>query len=263
MSVESPGRAPGGPGSPPTVGGRPTRRRSPGALERALREASYEVLPLRGAEDSVVEHVPRTVPLTVTVTEAKGLTPTIELAERLRRHGFVATPHLAARLVRDRAHLADIVARLRAAGVDSVFVIGGDAAEPAGRFPDALSLLEELETVGHHFQDVGIGGYPEGHGHISAELIERALERKTPHRAQPGGASTSSRSTRWRGPRRGGRSGWLGCPTRTRGSGVRRRRRGDGTTGEDGSARARGGVRKAFRSSPRRRAAATRPATPC
>lgn len=181
MSVESPGRAPGGTGSPPTVGGRPTWRRSPGALERALREASYEVLPLRGAEDSVVEHVPRTVPLTVTVTEAKGLTPTIELAERLWGHGFIATPHLAARLIRDRAHLADIVARLRTAGVDSVFVIGGDAAEPAGRFPDALSLLEELETVGHHFRDVGIGGYPEGHGHISAELIERALERKAPH----------------------------------------------------------------------------------
>jgi methylenetetrahydrofolate reductase (NADPH) len=181
VSVESPGRAPRGPGSPPTVEGRPTRRRSRGALERALRAASYEVLPLRGAEDSVVEHVPRTVPLTVTVTEAKGLTPTIELAERLSGHGFVATPHLAARLVQDRAHLADIVARLRTTGVRSVFVIGGDAAQPAGRFPDACSLLESLETIGHHFEDVGIGGYPEGHGHISAELIEHALERKAPH----------------------------------------------------------------------------------
>jgi methylenetetrahydrofolate reductase (NADPH) len=181
VSVESPGRAPGGTGSPPTVGGRPTRRRSPGALERALREASYEVLPLRGAEDSVVEHVPRTVPLTVTVTEAKGLTPTLELAERLSRHGFRVTPHLAARLVHDPAHLADVVARLDAADVDGVFVIGGDAAEPAGAFPDALALLEGLETVGHRFRHVGIGGYPEGHGHISAELIEQALERKAPH----------------------------------------------------------------------------------
>src|SRR3712207_6812554 len=162
-------------GTPRTVDGRPPWRRSRVALDRALRDASYEVLPLRDTEESVVEHVPRTVPLTVTVTEAKGLTPTLELAERLSGHGFVATPHLAARLVRDRAHLGDIVARLHAAGVNSVFVIGGDAAEPAGRFPDAFSLLEELETVGHHFRDVGIGGYPEGHGHIRAELIERAL----------------------------------------------------------------------------------------
>jgi methylenetetrahydrofolate reductase (NADPH) len=150
-------------------------------VENALRNASYEILPLRNAEQAVVEHVPRDVPLTVTTTEAKGLTPTIELAERLSGHGFAATPHLAARLVRDRAQLADVVARLRAADVSSVFVIGGDAPEPAGTFPDALSLLEELEVGGHHFRHVGIGGYPEGHGHISAELIERALERKAPH----------------------------------------------------------------------------------
>ncbi|MGY1593636.1 methylenetetrahydrofolate reductase [Geodermatophilus sp. SYSU D00708] len=161
--------------------GRPARGRARAALARALREASYEVLPLRGAEESVVEHVPRTVPLTVTVTEAKGLTPTLELAERLSRQGFAVSPHLAARLVRDAAHLTDLVARLRDAGVDGVFVVGGDAAEPAGSFPDALSLLEELETAGRPFRHVGIGGYPEGHGHISAELIERALERKAPH----------------------------------------------------------------------------------
>jgi len=129
----------------------------------------------------VVEHVPRDVPLTITTTEAKGLTPTIELAERLSRHGFDATPHLAARLVRDHAHLSDLAARLRAAGVDSVFVVGGDAAEPAGTFPDALSLLAALEAGGHSFRRVGIGGYPEGHGSISTELIERALERKAPY----------------------------------------------------------------------------------
>ncbi len=183
MSAEGPGLAcaPPGSGRPGSVDGRPTRRRSRDALGQALRDVSYEVLPLRGAEDSVVEHVPRAVPLTVTVTAAKGLTPTIELAERLSEHGFSATPHLAARLVRDQAHLSDVVARLHAAGIDGVFVIGGDAAEPAGRFPDALSLLEGLEAGGHHFRHVGIGGYPEGHGHISSELIERALEQKAPH----------------------------------------------------------------------------------
>ena len=164
-----------------SVDDRQVRGRSRDELRGALRGASYEVLPLRTAEEAVVGHVPRDVPLTITTTEAKGLTPTIELAERLSGHGFDATPHLAARLVRDESHLTDIVARLRAAGVHGVFVIGGDAAEPAGPFPDAFSLLEKLETIGHHFRHVGIGGYPEGHGHISAQLIERALERKAPH----------------------------------------------------------------------------------
>jgi len=154
------------------------------ALQRALREVSYEVLPLRGAEESIVNHVPRSLPLTVTATQAKGLERTVELAERLSRHGFDAAPHLAARLVRDKAHLADIVARLRAADVGSVFVVAGDAAEPAGTFGDALSLLEALDETGHASLRVGIGGYPEGHGHISAELIERALEHKAPHATQ-------------------------------------------------------------------------------
>ncbi len=169
-------------GSPDAAGGRRGWRRPWSAvLESALRGASYEVLPLRGAEEAVVEHVPREVPLTVTTTEAKGLTRTLELAERLRGHGFDATPHLAARQVRDGAHLTDLVARLRAAGVDSVFVIGGDAAEPAGPFPDALALLEALRAGGHSFARVGIGGHPEGHGHVPDELVERALEQKAPH----------------------------------------------------------------------------------
>lgn len=122
--------------------------------------------------------------LTVTTTEVRGLRPTLDLAERLSRHGYTAAPHLAARLVRDDAHLTDIVAQLREAGIDSTFVIGGDAAEPAGTFPDALTLLERLDEIGHPFRSIGIGGYPEGHGHISDELIEQALERKAPRATQ-------------------------------------------------------------------------------
>lgn len=154
------------------------------ALVRALRNASYEILPFKKTEASVLEHVPLDVALTVTTTEAKGLGPTIDLAVRLSRHGYTAAPHLAARLVRDDAHLTDIVAQLREAGVQSVFVIGGDAAEPAGAFPDALSLLRCLDEIGHPFSSVGIGGYPEGHGHIPADLIEKALEQKAPHATQ-------------------------------------------------------------------------------
>jgi ferritin-like metal-binding protein YciE len=125
------------------------------------------------AEPAVLEHVPLDVALTVPPTEAKGLGPTLDLAERLARHGYTTAPHLAARLVRDDAHLTDIVAQLREAGVQSVFVIGGDAAEPAGTFPDALRLLQRLDEIGHPFSTVGIGGYPEGHGHIPADLIDR------------------------------------------------------------------------------------------
>ena len=65
MSGDGPGLAcaPRGPRSSSRPAGRPSRRQSwAAATEKALREASYEVLPLRNAEQAVVEHVPQDVP---------------------------------------------------------------------------------------------------------------------------------------------------------------------------------------------------------
>jgi methylenetetrahydrofolate reductase (NADPH) len=150
-------------------------------LARALRNVSYEVLPLKRTEETVLAHVPRDVPLTVATTHADGPEPAVDLAARLVGDGYSVAPHLAARQIRDGAHLSDLVARLRDAGVDSVFVIGGDAPEPAGPFGDALELLEALDDIGHPFQRIGIAGYPEGHALIERDLLEKALVRKAPY----------------------------------------------------------------------------------
>jgi methylenetetrahydrofolate reductase (NADPH) len=150
-------------------------------LARALRNVSYEVIPLKRTEETVLAHVPRDVPLTVATTHADGPEPAVDLAARLAGDGYSVAPHLAARQIRDGAHLSDLVARLRDAGVDSAFVIGGDAPEPAGRFGDALALLEALDDIGHPFQRIGIAGYPEGHALIERDLLEKALIRKTPY----------------------------------------------------------------------------------
>ena len=71
----------------------------------------------------------------------------LDLAERLTGHGYVAVPHLAARMVRDKAELAEIVDRLAGKGITRVFVPGGDA-DPPGAYPDALFLVarEELSA---------------------------------------------------------------------------------------------------------------------
>jgi len=150
-------------------------------LGRLLRNTSYEVMPFKGTEEAVLAHVPTSVPLTVTATEAKGIGVTLNLAGRLAAHGYRVAPHLPARIVSDDTHLAEVVARLREASIRSVFVIGGDAPHPAGKFPDALSLLQSLERMGRPFDDVGIGGYPEGHGDIPDETIELALKQKAPY----------------------------------------------------------------------------------
>lgn len=155
-------------------------RRLRPALVDLVRDIGYEVMPLENTEADVVENVPTTVPLTVTVTEARGIDTTLDLTERLSRHGYTVSPHLPARQFVDDEHVADVAARLREARVRSVFVVGGDAPKPAGEFHDAYSLLRALEEVGHPFEEVGVSGYPEGHAAIPQEALDLALKQKAP-----------------------------------------------------------------------------------
>ncbi|MGP3953080.1 hypothetical protein [Streptomyces sp. 7N604] len=91
-----------------------------GGLPELLRRVRYEVLPTRSAEDKVVGCVLADVPVAVTASPARGLGPTLDLAVALAGHGYRVVPHLPARQLVDDAHLADVVDRLLAAGIDDV-----------------------------------------------------------------------------------------------------------------------------------------------
>ena len=140
-----------------------------------LENPRFEVFPARGVEDAVAEWIPAGMTVTVTASPAKGLDATLEMTELLAGRGYHVVPHLSARLVRDGAHLADIVARLTACGVDDVFVPAGDADPPAGRFDSALSLLERLAEMGGPFARTGITGYPETHPRIGDDITIQAM----------------------------------------------------------------------------------------
>ena len=148
-----------------------------------LRAPRYEVFPGAGTEQAVLEWVPRELTVTVTASPARGLEPTLDLATSLAGHGYTAVPHVTARLVRDDAHLADIVARLTAAGISDIFVPGGDADPPAGRFHSALELLEQLAEMGRPFARVGITGYPESHPKIGDDITIQSMWDKRRHAA--------------------------------------------------------------------------------
>ena len=147
-------------------------------LVELLARPRYEVIPLGGAEDAVLEHVPTHVKVTVTTSPKKGLEPTLELAERIAGRGYDVVPHLAARHVRDRTHLAELVDRLRKAGASDVLVMAGDAEEPAGEFDGSLPLLRALAELGQPFRDVGITGYPESHAFITDDETIRSMFEK-------------------------------------------------------------------------------------
>jgi methylenetetrahydrofolate reductase (NADPH) len=136
------------------------------------------VIPLAGTEGAVLEHVPLEVTMTVTTSPRKGLEPTLVLAERLAGHGYEVVPHLAARHVRDRSHLSEVVERMRAAGATDVLVMSGDASEPEGEFDGALPLLRALGELGRPFADVGITGYPESHAFITDAATIKAMFEK-------------------------------------------------------------------------------------
>lgn len=151
------------------------------AAERLLRNARYEVLPTKTIEEQVLAAVPKDVGLTVTASPAKGIEPTVDLAVRFAGHGYRVVPHLSARLIRDGSHLADLVARCRAAGIDAVFVPAGDADPPAGEYDAALPALAELGRLGSPFSTVGITGYPESHPAIDDDVTVQAMWDKRSH----------------------------------------------------------------------------------
>ena len=159
---------------------KPSARTSTLALARVLENARYEVLPTATTEEKVLTHLPRDRVVTITASPSKGLEATIDLAERLAGHGYTAVPHLAARMITGRTELAELCERLTGKGINRVFVPGGDA-EPAGDYPDALSLLEDLTVLGRPFAQVGITGYPESHPTINDDLTVQAMWDKRRH----------------------------------------------------------------------------------
>ena len=149
------------------------------ALIGFLERPRFEILPLPGVEERVLAHLQRTVKVTVTASPKLGLDATLGVAERLAQHGYTVVPHLSARLVRDEAHLRDLLHRLRAAGVRELFVPAGDAPRP-GRFQSASELLPAMGDLRAGFVEIGITGYPETHHLISDEATIEAMFEKAP-----------------------------------------------------------------------------------
>jgi methylenetetrahydrofolate reductase (NADPH) len=138
----------------------------------------FEILPVgRGEHDA--EQLRTPVHLTVTCSPKHGPDQTVEAAKRLTALGHTVTAHIAARMVRDPEHLDAILAGLADAGVDDMFLIGGDAQEPAGLYTGADQLLPIVSEHPQRPRTVGIAGYPEGHPLISDADLDHALAEKS------------------------------------------------------------------------------------
>ena len=155
----------------------------PATVAELLRRSRYEVIPLAGAEEQVLEHVPRDVTLTVTASPVKGL-----------------EPHPRARGQARRARLSGGAAPLRPArrrpsrtspswwrgsselGVRDVFVVAGDADQPAGVVQRSRGApRRDGRARAIPFEQIGITGYPESHPIIDDETTIAAMFEKARH----------------------------------------------------------------------------------
>ena len=142
-------------------------------LARVLTDPTFEVIPLKNALEQSAA-IPRGRTVSVTASPGKTIEATVEVAAELEASGLCAIPHIAARMIRDRAHLVALLDRLDEAGIDRAFVVGGDADEP-GEFVDGLSLLRAMADLGRLPRELGCPCYPQGHPDIPDEALIRAL----------------------------------------------------------------------------------------
>jgi methylenetetrahydrofolate reductase (NADPH) len=141
-------------------------------------EPRFEILPVGKGQEEAID-LPEPARITITSSPKHGIDESLEVAVRLRELGHGTTLHVAARGVRDAAHLNGLLDRAGEAGIDDLLVIGGDNPEPLGPYASAVDLLEALADHPARPATLGIGAYPEGHPLIDDEQLWEALERKS------------------------------------------------------------------------------------
>jgi methylenetetrahydrofolate reductase (NADPH) len=146
------------------------------ALRPLVARAKFELIPMTSTLERAQALPPASL-VTITASPTKGIESTIEIAEVLKSKGHTVIPHLSARMIRDRAHLTELLQRLQAAGIKRIFAVGGDAKDP-GEFPDGLSLLRAIDEAGRPLDEIGIPSYPEGHVNVNVEVLLQALKDK-------------------------------------------------------------------------------------
>lgn len=117
----------------------------------------------------------------VNVTFLPGSNPldTLAVACRLHDEGMKPVPHIAARSIKDKKHLENIISELvKNAGVTEVLVIGGGVKKPVGEFDSSMQILKSGILQSNGIIKIGVAGHPEGSPDISDDAVRQALHEK-------------------------------------------------------------------------------------
>ena len=147
----------------------------PAALEGLLRGYSIEVMP-RTAEkvEDFRALLPRGTRVYIAHIEGTSIDDMVATARRIAGEGFDVMPHFPARIIHDKATLANWIARYKGeAGVKQALLLGGGVTTPAGDFDNSMQLIETGLFDG--FDRLHVAGHPEGNKDIDRDGGDRIM----------------------------------------------------------------------------------------
>jgi len=147
-------------------------------LEALLTGYSIEVMP-RTAEkiDDFRALLPQSTRVYIAHIEGTPIDDMVATAKRLAGEGYRVMPHFPARIIKDKAMLADWIDRYQSeAGVDQALVLAGGVNKPCGDFHSSMQLLETGLFDKAGFRHLHIAGHPEGNKDIDPDGGHRNLD---------------------------------------------------------------------------------------
>ncbi len=140
-------------------------------VEAFLKGYSIEVMPRTAAKvDDFRALLPKGTRVYVAHLEGVPIEEMVATAARLNEDGFKVMPHFPARIIRDRAMLADWIARYQGeADVRQALLLAGGISSIAGDFHSSMQLLETGLFDKAGFTDLHVAGHPEGNRDIDPD----------------------------------------------------------------------------------------------
>ena len=150
-------------------------RTSDATLAAFLDGFSIEVMP-RTAEKvpSFRDILPAGTRVYIAHIDGTAIEDMVATAARLAREGFPVMPHFPARIIADKAMLADWIARYKGeAGVDQALLLAGGVTTPKGDFQSSMQMMETGLFDG--FTRLHVAGHPEGNKDIDPDGSDRMV----------------------------------------------------------------------------------------
>ncbi len=140
-------------------------------IEAFLQDYSIEVMP-RTAEkvEDFTALLPAATRVYVAHIEGTPIEDMVATAKRLNADGYKVMPHFPARIIKDKATLADWIARYQGeADVKQGLILAGGVTTPHGDFSDSMQLLETGLFDQAGFEHLHVAGHPEGNRDIDLD----------------------------------------------------------------------------------------------